>query len=232
MNNLYFISDTHFNSEVILKMEDRPYSSVEDMNNHIINNWNSIVSKYDTVIHLGDVACEDCNFLEISKIISKLNGHKILIMGNHDRNHSKKYWEQVGFDEVYEYPIILDRWYFLSHEPMYMNIHMPYVNIFGHVHGNPLYKDCSTNGFCACVERIGFTPVNFMKIKGDVERSKNTHFIEPIARAKEVLKKADRKYGDKLQNIADNPDNFVLLDKDDVMKLLTLINMEDTNEED
>ena len=42
---------------------------------------------------------------------------------------------------------------------------MPYANIFGHVHANPIYKDFSEQSFCVSVERINYTPVSFDEIK-------------------------------------------------------------------
>ena len=52
-------------------------------------------------------------------------------------------WNTVGFDIVCAYPIIIDEWFILSHEPLYTNTNMPYANIFGHVHGNPEYSNFS-----------------------------------------------------------------------------------------
>jgi calcineurin-like phosphoesterase family protein len=42
---------------------------------------------------------------------------------------------------------------------------MPYANIFGHVHGNPAYKDYSSQSFCVSVERINYTPILFEDIR-------------------------------------------------------------------
>lgn len=69
------------------------------------------------------------------------------------------------FDEVYFLPAVLEDFYILSHEPVYVNINSPYANIFGHVHGNPMYQDVSARSFCACVERIGYAPVPFETVK-------------------------------------------------------------------
>ena len=51
---------------------------------------------------------------------------------------------------------------------MYINDNMPYANIYGHVHGNEMYKDYSPKSFCASVEQIDYTPVEFEKIKQKV----------------------------------------------------------------
>lgn len=64
--------------------------------------------------------------------------------------------------------MVLDGFFMLSHEPMYINSYTPYANIFGHVHGNPMYRDKSGHSFCACVERTGYRPVSFDMIKKEM----------------------------------------------------------------
>jgi len=97
-------------------------------------------------------------------IIKILYGNKILIMGNHDYR-SVKWWYKAGFLEVYKYPIIVDDFFILSHEPMYVNKNMPYANIFGHVHNRPEYNTDSAQTYCVSVERINYMPIEFDKVK-------------------------------------------------------------------
>lgn len=79
----FFTSDTHFWHRNILKYSNRPFDSVEDMNEAIIANWNEAVSSEDTVYHLGDVALGPWS--EWEAVLSRLNGYKILVVGNHER---------------------------------------------------------------------------------------------------------------------------------------------------
>lgn len=80
---IWFTSDTHFSHENILKYCDRPFSNTDHMDEAIIANWNAVVGMDDTVYHLGDIALGPID-KSLPKI-SRLNGHKVAILGNHDR---------------------------------------------------------------------------------------------------------------------------------------------------
>jgi calcineurin-like phosphoesterase family protein len=56
MQNIFMISDMHFGHKNIMLYEVRPFKSVEDMDNSIIQNWNKVVGKNDKVFVLGDVS--------------------------------------------------------------------------------------------------------------------------------------------------------------------------------
>lgn len=80
---MFYTSDTHFSHARINELADRPFSSVEEMNETMIDRWNSVVSTRDTVYHLGDVAL---GHLECSlPLLTRCNGRKVLVPGNHDR---------------------------------------------------------------------------------------------------------------------------------------------------
>ena len=84
---IYFTSDTHFQHTNIIKYCNRPFKDVDEMNERLINNWNSIVSNDDTIYHPGDFCLS--NDKEIINIFKRLNDNKILICGNHDRKPGK-----------------------------------------------------------------------------------------------------------------------------------------------
>lgn len=167
MGRTFMISDTHFgdNEKGIISFENRPFKDKDDMIDKLIKNWNKEVRPEDTVYHLGDVFW-GLKWEERQDIIKKLNGTKILIMGNHDRNGDIEYWLKLGFDKVYDIPVVYNDFFILSHEPLYMT-NSPYKNIFGHVHGNKAYKDFSETSFCVCVERktMKYKPIDFEDIK-------------------------------------------------------------------
>ena len=167
MKKVFFIADTHFGDERILRYENRPFDSKEAMDSEIIRRWNEVVCREDAVYLLGDFGADGYE----SDILSKLNGEKILIKGNHDTKSNDEY-RNFGFSEVYDLPVILDGFWILSHDALYVNENMPYANLFGHVHNSPIFKDFSNQHFCVCVERIDYTPIEFEEIKRFVSGKK------------------------------------------------------------
>lgn len=81
----FLTADTHFGHALMLKPEacDRPYSSVDEMDQALIDNWNAIVHPRDTVWHLGDFAM-GLDERRVAQIFYALNGTKKLVVGNHD----------------------------------------------------------------------------------------------------------------------------------------------------
>lgn len=160
---IYFYGDPHFCSENIRKYENRPFKDIDTMDAALIENYNKIITDKDTVFFTGDF-CEDGYE---RGILAELKGKKYLIKGNHDTKSNSAY-RDFGFIEVYDHPIILDNFWIVSHEPMYITEMSPYVNIFAHVHNNPMYKTYSQRSFCTCVDRNDFKPVSFDCIKKSI----------------------------------------------------------------
>ncbi len=156
---IYFIADTHFDDKNILKFENRPFANVDEMNTALINKWNETVSNEDIVYLLGDIGAVE--------FIKLLNGTKYLVKGNHDIE-TNEFYRNAGFAEAYDHPIIIDGFWVLSHDALYVNENMPYANLFGHVHNSPVIKDYSHHHFCVSVERISYAPVDFEHIKNKV----------------------------------------------------------------
>jgi len=95
---IWFTSDTHFFHRNVIEYCQRPWANVQEMNAGLISNWNARVKPNERVYVLGDF-CFGGN-TRAREILSQLNGHKILIRGNHDQPAHKMI--AAGFSEVYE----------------------------------------------------------------------------------------------------------------------------------
>ena len=95
---IFFTSDQHFYHKNVIRFCDRPFSSVEEMNSELIRRWNETVGPEDTVYVLGDFAF--CGVSKMKEIMDQLNGHKILVQGNHDQKKGRM--RKAGFEQVYE----------------------------------------------------------------------------------------------------------------------------------
>lgn len=162
MNNskIFVISDTHFNHKNIINYCNRPFDNVYQMNDTMIKNWNKVVSPNDIVFHLGDFGLG--SQLELKEIFDKLNGRKILILGNHDRGKNKNYYEEIGFEKVYYNDYVVGK-LVLSHYPKKVDDNQ--INIYGHIHNaepKEWYNRC--NYFCVSVEKINYTPIEINKL--------------------------------------------------------------------
>lgn len=82
----WFTSDQHFWHKRICEYSNRPFSSVEEMNEALIERHNLVVKPNDRVFHLGDVGF--CNSTKLAEIVRRLNGKKYLVLGNHDLSQS------------------------------------------------------------------------------------------------------------------------------------------------
>lgn len=85
---IWYTSDTHFNHLNVVDYCDRPFrmadgrADIPAMNEALIKNWNEVVGTEDTVYHIGDFCMGDKS--QIPNIARRLNGKKILVLGNHD----------------------------------------------------------------------------------------------------------------------------------------------------
>ena len=153
-HKIFVISDTHFGHNNIIKYCNRPFETVDAMDQAMIANWNKVVGPDDYVIHCGDFCLGNAD--KVKEITSQLNGHKILVRGNHDHGTNTKY-KEVGFEQVYGEKVIIDfggkiGTICFSHHKQ----DTPYLNLYGHVHDKP--EDDDTHK-CVCVELWNYTPI-------------------------------------------------------------------------
>jgi calcineurin-like phosphoesterase family protein len=159
----WFISDTHFSHQSILKWGRGEFSSVEEMNEHMVDRWNSVVKQGDKVYHLGDVFFGPKKDFE--SLWPRLNGSKRLILGNHD---DVKYMSKGGFfQKVDLWCVWHDKPLLFSHVPIHQDciqeriLDSGGINVHGHTHleGSPdgPYRS-------VCVELNNYTPVNLEEL--------------------------------------------------------------------
>ena len=188
---IFIISDTHFGHAEMLNFLNydgtrmRPFSSVEEMDELMIESWNKLVKPTDKVYHLGDVFYKSGNSDEIAK---RLNGTKVLARGNHDRREAQ--WYLKYFKDV-RATFHIDGNYLLSHFPIHPDSKGRFVRgLHGHIHAqtvmknqpivavyengdteevgvervsDPWYRNC-------CVEVNNYSPIPFEVIKEETEK--------------------------------------------------------------
>lgn len=162
--DLWFISDTHFGHTSILSfingdtgLKVRPeFSSVEEMDESMISAWNNVVKPNDKIYHLGDFSFNK----DISQFASRLNGHKRLILGNHDRVTPEffKYFEKISESKQMNQVVF-------NHRPILLNddkeIRVKY-NVHGHIHDRVIPDDRYLN---VSVEQTNYRPINLEEIR-------------------------------------------------------------------
>lgn len=178
-DKVWFTSDLHFWHKNICKYCDRPYESVEEMNEGIITNWNSVVKEDDTVFVLGDLGF--CGIEKLRLLISQLKGNIFLIQGNHDSDKivNKLYEEGLIKDyfKLLEVTIVNDeecpnQQLTLCHFPMidWYNKEKGAWMIHGHQHQLPETPSCSPKHWDVGLDKNGMTPISFEQLKINITK--------------------------------------------------------------
>lgn len=183
MPSVFLVSDTHFGHVGVTRFlrEDgtklRPWDSVEEMDEELVKRWNETVRPTDKVYHLGDVVINR----KALKTLSRLNGDKVLIRGNHDIFRDDEYREY--FRELRAYHVMDGM--ILSHIPIHPESLGRFgTNIHGHLHSNRVKKIRGLNVrtgellfsdqidpryFNVSVEQIDFRPILFEDVIKRIE---------------------------------------------------------------
>jgi calcineurin-like phosphoesterase family protein len=184
MPSVFLVSDTHFGHLGVCKFTRndgvtklRPWTDPNEMDEDMVKAWNERVKPTDKVYHLGDVVI---NRRALS-IMSRLNGDKVLIRGNHDIFKDEDY--RAHFRELRAYHVMNGM--ILSHIPVHTGSLGRFgVNIHGHLHANRVKKargvDAKTGEVlysdeidpryhCVCVEQTDFAPILFEDVVKRIE---------------------------------------------------------------
>jgi calcineurin-like phosphoesterase family protein len=111
----------------------------------------------------------------LTEVIHHVPGYKILVMGNHDRKKPVRWWLDVGFNEVYPYPVVYEGTYILSHAMVDMFKGSGFINIHGHIHNR---ESGIPNCINVSVEKTGYKPVLLEDLVSGfwvTDRGQNTH---------------------------------------------------------
>lgn len=155
-DRVFVVSDTHFNHANMLRFLDdkgeqfrgKLFRDTTHMNEHMIARWNEVVTPQDKVYHLGDVYMGQQDHADA--ILSRLNGKKRLIVGNHDTIYGKGNVLQKHFKKIYMWRIFKEYDACLTHVPINEdNFRKVNWNVHGHTH----YKGSPKGPYIsACVE--------------------------------------------------------------------------------
>ncbi|PZM82129.1 phosphoesterase [Candidatus Gracilibacteria bacterium] len=165
---LYIMGDPHFFDESIIRCADRPFITVGEMNHTIIENCNNTIKGKDAILLInGDLTMT--NDKDLLSVLNRIKAKKWLIKGNHD-DKSDDYYKNLGFEFVSNFPIVINDFFIVSHEPLFLNNKTPFINIFAHVHSNPMYKKVSTNSYCTSLEMNHYEPVSLQYIIEEIKK--------------------------------------------------------------
>lgn len=160
---MFVVSDTHFFDHNLLGMDKfapRPFTTVEQMNQTIIDHWNARVSETDLVYHLGDIAV---NYTkpprigdeQVFEVLKELHGRLVLIKGNHDRRDLFKYLARHNylvsgkpkfeFHDVGKLIKYNHQQLYMTHYPMMLGIAPQILNLHGHIHHYMVPTDTNIN---------------------------------------------------------------------------------------
>lgn len=158
---LFFTADTHFADHRTINIHRRPFSSVSEMDEALVQGWNAVVGKDDEIWHLGDVARRAS---DVPALLERLNGTKHLIRGNNDPAETG---HAAGWSSVQDYAeLMIDgQMLVLCHYPFrsWNGQHRRARNLHGHSHGKlkPLLRQHDVG-----VDAQDYKPVSLTDLLG------------------------------------------------------------------
>ena len=180
---IYYTSDLHLGHENCISMCNRPFSSIEEMDEKLIAAWNKRVHADDLVFILGDLIYKSARAPE--EYLKRLKGKKYLVIGNHDRTWTDKVnladyfigWAPLNVMNTGRGKATLCHFPLIEHEGRFM--------IHGHLHANTdrkawEYVRDDPRAYNAGVDVNGYMPVTFEELVANNDAFKAAHVIEKI----------------------------------------------------
>ena len=183
-DKVFIVSDHHFFHNNIIKYCNRPFETVEEMNEVLVKNWNSVIGPDDHVYHLGDFCFGNVEKWNWCLEPGRLNGHIHLILGNHDPERVFRPGTLIErFDSIdFQKVLLIDGWtVYLNHFPFLdfsNNVDHKVMQLFGHIHSNPFSAGTITE------EKMKSLKWN----QYDVGVDNNDYRPISLARAMEIIK--------------------------------------------
>lgn len=185
-DKIFFTSDTHFFHENVIHYSHRPFKSIEEHNEALIQNWNAVVPEDGIVFHLGDFAF--AGTIKWVEILEQLNGKIYLCLGNHDYKNFKEPVKKYFVDVKEQYYIAIGEQYImLNHCPMlcYGGAYRNVWQLFGHVHtekytpiekqkglDTPRLKYLFSTQYDVGVDNNDYRPISYNEIREIIEKQK------------------------------------------------------------
>jgi len=162
----------------------RGFQSSDEHDAFVIQKWNELISKEDTVYVLGDVCMGDLES-GISKL-KQLKGHKHLIRGNHDTDNKVIRFQEENIFETIQYATMIKYkkyQFYLSHYPTYMgNYDMQMSKIWclhGHTHSKNTFCDIAKN-YNVNLDAHNCCPIEIEVVLDEIHNQWNQIYQEKI----------------------------------------------------
>jgi len=166
---IFFISDTHFGHQNVIRYTGRPFSSTEEMDETLIANWNNTISPTDQVYHLGDFSLAKKDYAK--RILDRLNGQIFLVRGNHDHSDIRKLDRFAWVKDYYELKVPdeemdLEQHIVMCHYPIesWNKRHHGSWHLHGHCHGSLPSPDWQAR-LDVGVDVHKFKPISYEEVK-------------------------------------------------------------------
>ena len=163
----WFTSDEHYGHANVIGFNKRPFKTVEDMDENLIANFNSVVNKDDITIHAGDFCWLNKKEEVYKKYVSRLHGNHVLLVGSHDHwqpGSAKYIWRK----RIYGQLIVVCHYAMLTWECSHYNS----WQLFGHSHGR---LDLPHKQYDIGVDNNNLMPVSFNEVC-EIMKSKPDNF--------------------------------------------------------
>ena len=160
MSQIWFTADLHLDHLNTINFDKRPFASIEEMNDAIVQRWNTKVDRKDEVYIIGDFAWKNHGHW-----IQALTGKKHLLVGSHDKmaqNYLRNFnsvspLKQITIDRQ---PIVMCHWALRTWQGKGYGT----LDLYGHSHGRLNEHIDSYHSDVGCMV-WDYTPVSFEELK-------------------------------------------------------------------